>query len=270
MTLLVTWTGIDTHGPASVYIATDSRLTWGAEGVFDHAVKTYIMHNFPAIFGYCGDALACQMIIAQTCALISSVIDPESATLSDVAKLFARSMARSYGEYPRRFSTGSFTVVVCGKKALGASGNFECYRIDSNFEDTSMSEIDFPSESGPLVVEGSGAIEFQRVYAQHCVQENPNRSTSRDVFHSFMQAIQSGAEATVGPVAQIVSVIRKPDTGGFHCGIVSGGRRYINGQLIDADLLQDDAVWFNENFEITDPATKRRMKNAKTQPQFGV
>jgi len=270
MTLLVSWTGIDTHGPASVYIATDSRITWGKDGAFDHAVKTYAMHNFPAVFGYCGDALVSQMIIAQTSALVSSVIDPNRATLEDIANLFARSMARSYADYPKRHSTGSFTVVICGKRQLVSCGDFQCYKIKSSFSDTAISQVAFPVESSPLVIVGSGASEFRRQYDRHSVDENPNRSTSRDVYHAFAQCLQSGLEETVGSVPQIVSVIRKPGSCGFHCGAVSGENRYINGQLIDFDLLRNEAVWFNENFEITDPATKKRMKNAQIQTQFDI
>ena len=255
MTLLVSWTGIDSRGPASVYIAADSRLTWGGDqGHFDHAVKTYAMHNFPAIIGYCGDALASQMIIAQANALVSSVMNPERATLNAIANLFLRSMKRSYRNYPKNLSSGSFTVAICGKRTLASNGEFECYKIRSDFNNTSISIIEFPSESGPLMIAGSGAQSFQGVFQEHCVDDNPNRSTIRDVFHAFSQAIGTGLDQTVGPIPQIVSVIRKPNTGGFHCGIVCDQKRYINGQLIDADQLDSESVWFNQNFEITDPS----------------
>ena len=42
MTLLVAWTGIDSRGPASVYIATDSRLSWGKQSFFDHAMNAVL------------------------------------------------------------------------------------------------------------------------------------------------------------------------------------------------------------------------------------
>lgn len=253
-----------------MYIATDSRITWVDQGNFDHAVKTYAMHSFPAIIGYCGDALVSQMIITQASAMVSSAMNPESATLNDIANLFLRSMKRSYRDYPKNLSSGSFTVAICGKRKRKSKGEFECYKINSDFNNTYMDFIKFPLESGPLIIAGSGAGSFQEVYQKHCVDNNPNRSTSRDVFHAFSQTIGAGLDQTVGPIPQVVSVIRKPNTGGFHCGIVCDQKRYINGQLIDADQINNESVWFNQNFEITDPSTKMRVRDAQTQPQFGT
>ena len=39
MTMLVSWIGIDTHGPTSAYIATDSRISWNMTNKFDFGKK---------------------------------------------------------------------------------------------------------------------------------------------------------------------------------------------------------------------------------------
>ena len=54
MTTLFSWTGIDTHGPASIYIASDSRISWGKNATWDAGRKLFASKNFPEIFGYCG------------------------------------------------------------------------------------------------------------------------------------------------------------------------------------------------------------------------
>lgn len=41
MTMLVSWIGVDTHGPSSVYIAADSRISWTQEHKFDFGKKVF-------------------------------------------------------------------------------------------------------------------------------------------------------------------------------------------------------------------------------------
>ncbi|MCB1594469.1 MAG: hypothetical protein KDI76_06100 [Xanthomonadales bacterium] len=268
MTLLVAWTGIDSRSPASVYIATDSRVSWGDQDFFDHSNKTFALRQFPAILGYCGDSLASQMLISQAMAVIEAMPDYAGKNLENLVDLFIRLIVRNYTQYPVKFSTGNFTVVMCGKATIESAGDFECFRIDSTFKDTTKSKLLLPNKSGPIVVAGSGRIDFEEQYKIHQSSENPNKSTSRDVFHAFYQSINKGGNPTVGPAPQIVSVIRKPNSGGAHCGVVVKDQRYISGQLVDKDIVPEGLQWFNDNFEITNPHTKRREDGAQVQPPF--
>lgn len=268
MTLLVAWTGIDSRSPASVYIATDSRVSWSAKDHFDYANKTFALKTFPAIVGYCGDSLSSQMLISQTIAVVEAVSDYSVLNLEDLVDLFVRVIARNYINYPVGRSTGGFTVVVCGKKTVESAGDFECYRIDSTFSKTKKTKLSFPKQSGPIVVAGTGKKDFEKQYDIHQAVDNPNKSTSRDVFHAFYKAISAENNPTVGPIPQIVSVYRKPNTGGSHCGVVVKDQRYISGQLVDMDVVPQGMQWFNDNFELTNPHTKRRKDGAQVQPPF--
>ena len=268
MTLLVAWTGIDSRSPASVYIATDSRVSWGEQDHFDHSNKTFALRQFPAILGYCGDSLASQMLISQAIAVIEAMPNYAGMTLENLVDIFIRLIVRNYKQYPVKLSTGSFTVVMCGKVTIESAGNFECFRIDSTFKETKKQKIALPEKSGPIVIAGSGKNDFEKRYKTHQESDNPNKSTSRDVFHAFYQTINQGGNPTVGPIPQIVSVIRKPSTGGAHCGVVVEDKRYISGQLVDRDIAPEGLQWFNDNFEITNPHTKRREQGAQVQPPF--
>ena len=119
MTLLVAWTGIDSRSPASVYIATDSRVSWGEQDHFDHSNKTFALRQFPAILGYCGDSLASQMLISQAMAVIEAMPDYASKNIENLVDVFIRLIVRNYSQYPVKLSTGSFTVVMCGKATIG-------------------------------------------------------------------------------------------------------------------------------------------------------
>ena len=269
MTLLVAWVGVDSRSPASVYIATDSRVSWGHGGdYFDNSIKTYALTRFPAIIGYCGDSLASQMLIMQTVAVIEAFPKNTNLTLDGVTDMIIRTIKRNYKNYPVQNSTGSFSIVVCGKQLLSSAGEFECYRIDSDFTYTKKEKINFPNKSGTLVVAGSGAAEFHDNFNKVQIPENPNWSTSRNVFHAFYNTLNTSDDPTIGPIPQIVYVYRKPNTGGYHRGVIVRDTRFVAGQMIDRDIIPDDLQWFNENFEITNPHTKRRLSGAQVQPPF--
>ncbi|CAA0080090.1 Uncharacterised protein [Zhongshania aliphaticivorans] len=268
MTLLVAWAGIDSRGPASVYIATDSRVSWGSKGHFDHANKTFALQKFPAIIGYCGDSMASLMLISQAITLMEAVPESHGQNLENLVDVLIRFAVRNYSQYPAELSSGSFTVVICGKSRTESAGEFACYQVDSTFDKTTKKFLKLPEQSGPIVVAGSGASEFGDRYERHQSVENPNKSTSRDVFHVFNQTISNTAIYSVGNIPQITTVIRKPYSGGAHCGVVVNSQRYIAGQLIDKDIAPKELQWFNDNFEITNPQTKRRQDGAQAQPQF--
>jgi hypothetical protein len=76
MTSLVSWVGIDARGPASIYIASDSRITWGDDSSrkWDCAKKTFCSLRFPIIFGFCGDVFVPTQIISSVIELIDQGI----------------------------------------------------------------------------------------------------------------------------------------------------------------------------------------------------
>lgn len=57
MTSVAIWAGVDTRGPASLYIASDSRLSWGGGVTWDQGRKVFSSMSKPHIFGYWGDVL---------------------------------------------------------------------------------------------------------------------------------------------------------------------------------------------------------------------
>ncbi len=269
MTLLVGWTGIDSRGPASVYIATDSRVSWGSQDYFDHANKTFALREFPAVIGYCGDSLASHMLISQAIALVEALPVSCSTSLEGIVNVLIRLIIRNYDKYPKQLSTGDFTIVVGGKSKVDSSGEFEFFRIDSAFEGIpKKSKLSLPEKSGPVVIAGSGRSRFEELYKANQSSANPNKSTSRDVFHSFFHTLRVCESPVIGSIPQIVRVIRKPYTGGTYCGVVADSKRYISGQLVDRDIAPKDMPWFNDNFEVTDAETALRKPGAQVQLSY--
>lgn len=62
MTSLAAWVAVDQRGPSSVYIATDSRISWRDQcGLvirkMDNSRKTSASNSSPQIFGFVGDVI---------------------------------------------------------------------------------------------------------------------------------------------------------------------------------------------------------------------
>lgn len=72
MTSLISWIGIDQRGPASVYIASDSRITWSNGAEWDFARKVFASRTTPQLFGYCGDVAFPSQVLGQLISLIDS------------------------------------------------------------------------------------------------------------------------------------------------------------------------------------------------------
>lgn len=69
MTLIASFIGVDCKfpkpKPASIYIVSDSRISWGEKAKFDNGRKVFGCKNSPDIFGYCGDVLFPSIVLNQ-------------------------------------------------------------------------------------------------------------------------------------------------------------------------------------------------------------
>lgn len=65
LTSLMCWIGVDSRGPASAYIATDSRLSWSRNQTWDFGRKTFASASSPDVFGYCGDVVFPSIVLSQ-------------------------------------------------------------------------------------------------------------------------------------------------------------------------------------------------------------
>jgi hypothetical protein len=71
MTSLVSWIGVDSLAPASIYLASDSRISWGNRLTWDYSRKLFASRNHPEILGYFGDVLFPSQVLGQLIDLVS-------------------------------------------------------------------------------------------------------------------------------------------------------------------------------------------------------
>ena len=57
MTSLLAWVGVDSRHLSSIYLASDSRISWGDVANWDFGRKLFASTKYPEIIGYVGDVL---------------------------------------------------------------------------------------------------------------------------------------------------------------------------------------------------------------------
>jgi hypothetical protein len=73
MTTLISWIGVDSRKPSSLYIASDSRLSWASSDAYwDRGRKVFSSKRLPHIWGYCGDVLYPSLALGQIIAAVDN------------------------------------------------------------------------------------------------------------------------------------------------------------------------------------------------------
>lgn len=88
--------------------------------------------------------------------------------------------------------------------------------------------------------------------------------TSRSVFSSFCEALDSGRDQHTGGPPQLVGLYRKGP--GLSFGVIHHGYRYLFGALVANPTGCERVEWRNELFERCDCHTMQILPDAQRQP----
>jgi hypothetical protein len=270
MTLFVSWIGVDTHGTASAYIATDSRVSWGDIAVFDHGRKVFALQKSPDILGYCGDVLFPTMVLSQITEMADrGLLFPPQASCKERFESIKEKLVQQFHKYPRMLegiTADTLQVVHISRDPIN-NLKFECRLIEwARRNGWSGKEKAMPSESGILFTLGSGATEFNNNYEHY--KQGPDRGTSRSVFHCFCNTLFNMKDEKCGGAPQLVGVYRKPDSPAITFGIIKDKRRYFLGAQINNDVDFSGVEWRNDLFELCDGQTMKKFLSAQSQPDY--
>ncbi len=267
MTLIVSWAGVDPHGPASIYIAADSRISWPNGSFYDHGRKVFASNHSADIFAYCGDVLFPSMALSQIVDLINAGLlfapDDPFQRRSDAV---LQKLAHKFSKYPYAQTSNnnpSIEIIHAGRDFSGTKFHVNklSWRMGQSWK---SDQSDLPDHSDILFSSGSGNCCFRKRYAEY--QNGPNKSTSRNVFHCFCDTVVSQKPTGVGGAPQLVGLIRKPLSIAKTYGIINFSKRYYLGFNVDNLDNFDRIEWRNERFELCDGFTKKRKSNAQSQP----
>ena len=268
MTLLVCWAGVDTHGPSSLYIASDSRISWDKATKFDAGRKVFAFSRWPDVLGYCGDVLFPSMALNQIVDLADAGLlfapdfSPKQKFQAIVEKL--NDLCAQYPALSAGLAKNKLTIVHGSRDPLN-NKIFFCHSISwASGTGWRGEKREMPNASGVLFALGTGAEDFLENYQRYST--GPTKDTSRAVFHCFCDSLMNASDPSVGGAPQLVGLIRKPRSTAFTAGVIYKGKRTFLGAHIDNLRNFDTVLWRNANFEICNGRTMQRLPNAQPQP----
>jgi hypothetical protein len=263
MTSLISWVGADSRHPSSLYIASDSRISWDDSEGWDVGRKVFACSSHPDLFGYCGDVVIPSLVLAQVVELASAKLIFEGSDATARHRTLRTLLAASVAEVPKA-RRNPFTILHASRDGDSMQSKFHLWRTDwseaSGWKDTS---IEIPSSSKLLVSLGTGD---RSIRAHDFVWDRSSVGrTSRAVFGAFCDALASGDDPRTGGAPQLVGLF--PTLTGKTFGIISKGSRYVLGVPISGDDSVDRVEWRNELFERCDGRTMQRLAGAQPQPR---
>lgn len=266
MTLITSWIGVDDKkegkSVASIYIASDSRYSWGNAGKYDYGIKVFGSSRFPEIFGFCGDVLFPSIVLGQIIPQIDSgLILDDSDNGETKNKKVLEFISSSLESYPKEFLGGTFTIL----HATRIDKEFRCYKTSYNSKkQLENEEITLPRISTKIYSGGSGKEEFYTNWLKWESEKHNDHRTSRGVYHCLYKTLKEIKDPRTGGLPQIVGLYRNKNSRLF--GIIENDKKYIYGKESSEDINSTRIEWRNENFERMNPETLKILEGAQRQP----
>jgi len=256
LTSLVTWIAVDSRGPASVYIASDSRISWpsGTPGApqWNHARKTYSATRVPHIMGYVGDVLFPALALPTVMAQLDGDLQEESTENAQERALGL--VQAAWKDVPAGVRLDS-KIAHCTRVGSGVNGvefGVQVLHLPAGSNRWMATPLEVPTVSSKIEFLGSGRNELEKNYLRWAQPDGAGRDrTSRAVFSAFCDAVDSGKDTFTGGAPQLVGLYRKGPARAF--GVHWNGKSYLHGTDI-SDAPVEATEYRNSRFERVDAA----------------
>ncbi len=265
MTSLVAWVAADTHGPSSLNIATDSRISWSTAAssyTWDQSKKVFASATVPLVIAFTGDVLFPALVIPGILDRVDRhVWRTDEASLTGVI----HSIRRGWNDYPAS-EKRAVSLYIAERIGSGMVSKFRLTLMSFAVGDTAewmIRDIAVPRQSECLAVDGSGARGVGDALLKW--EATAVGGTSRAIYSGFVDGIVSGVDQGSGGAPQLGSIYRIG--AGRLLGIVHNDQRYFAGSHLIGDESVHGVEWRNSLFERTDGRTKTRMAGAQPQPR---
>lgn len=262
MTSITAWVGVDSRGPSSIYIASDSRISWGKTDSWNYGRKLFSSMKYPDILGYCGDVLFPSLVLGRVTDLIDSNLlftagDAPNAKFEKISHV----IKRSFIGYPQKSDILiPFKIVYCTRQNEGMSLSFHMSVLSWAVGNGWTSEqLTIPAKSGIVFSSGSGKCYVEKWHERW--EKTSQGGTSRAVFGAFCDSIHSDDDKFSGGAAQLVGIYRKGI--GEIIGIVKNNECFVFGLPVPECEELEAIEWRNNIFERCDWRTKERLPNAQ-------
>jgi hypothetical protein len=263
MTTLISWIGVDSRQPASIYLASDSRISWNPRATWDVGKKLYACKELPELFGYCGDVTFPNSVLPQICEQIDAgLFFGEARSFESKLDKIADAIGRSRLRYPSEHAR-QFQILYASRSGEGMNASFHAGTVSCDVRGSVLVRVlGLPPASGLVDGVGSGSSSMTQRNRQW--QKSDSGGTSRAVFSAFCDSLDAGDDPLSGGAPQLVGLYRIGGPKAF--GIVWKGRRYFYG--LEVDSCQKTGVeWRNSLFERYDASDLSLLEGAQRQPR---
>lgn len=265
MTLIIAWIAVDSRGPSSLYMMSESRISWSHSNkvidYWDHGKKVFALKNSPDLIGYCGDVHFPLQVINHIVELAENNILFNSSDLAD--KKFERIKYKTQellDLYPEVALSQPFSILYSTRVN---KKEFICYLLswerNKGWFYQKISTVEYSSN---VFAFGSGAKEFNEKYIEY--QKSSIKRTSRAIYQCFCDTLRSIKDKACGGAPQLVGLYRIKN--GINFGIIHNNKRYLSGINVDNLKNFDQIEWRNELFERVDGIDKKILPSAQKQP----
>jgi len=234
---------------------------------FDFGKKVFSSKEYPEILAYSGDVLFPSIVLSQIIEMIDSdILFTKSLNCNQKNKLIFEKLSYSFSKYPKIVKNNPIQIMhISRDTTVNKYPKFKCYKMSwSNSKTHTNNKKQMPNNSDILFVLGSGNKEFSENYKRY--QKGKNRNTSRNVFHCFCDTLFNIKDKNCGGSPQLVGIYRKPDTASINFGIIHNNKRYFLGSEVPKTSNFNQIEWRNDNFELCDGITMKKIDCAKKQP----
>lgn len=274
MSTVLFWAAFDQSKFSSAYVVSESRFTmknnYGRNIYWDHGKKIFVVAN-KYIFAYCGDVLYPITILSKLKEFIENkLLNFDNESFENKIEIVKKHILPSYKKYPIKDTFSILFLNVNHKKINLCQLDFKNSTCSSNIHNiTGPEEIEYSGLSGvkkvlfspySLVI-GSGSSYYRPL--EKSFNENGD-VYSRDKFKCLYKMVNDQLDKfSYGPL-QIARIytngVAKP------IGFIDNEKKFLYGEEIDDDILNDEFEWRNKNFEICDPKTLYLKDGCQAQP----
>jgi len=267
LTTLLAWVGADQRGPASLRIASDSRISWSANGTvlrkWDFGRKVFASRNEADVIGYCGDSFFPTQTLSQIIDLIDSgVFFSNGASPEEKVELIVTALELAADGYPAA-EKREFSILFGTRFGSGMKSEFRTYTAAfAAGKSSCVNELKIPPRSQRLIALGSGKDKLEP-YLQRWATSDVG-GTSRSIFSSFCDFLRSHEDAQTGGPPQLVGLFRQGPGRPF--GIVWDEKLYLMGMAMPRQSASVTFDCYNDLFELCSAVTLSRVEGAQRQP----
>jgi hypothetical protein len=252
MSTVVSWITKDNHGFTSMYFISESRISWEDNTIWDYGQKVFSL-QYGGIIAYCGNVLFPTQLISQLKDLIDKeILFKNNDDNSKKIHIIEKYIENAFNHYPQKLNGTTIIISLVQDKEFNS---YELKFNDKKFQLTYLTLIENTPNSY-----GSGSSHFNTVFKKL----EGDEIYSRDIYQSFVKAIDTTTDPKSGGSIQLVGIYRNSESKTF--GIINKDEKFIYGQKITSLDIPLNISWRNENFEIVDIENMKIKSGAQKQP----